>query len=551
MKGSIKILPITAGLLGLCLLASCKHDNQFKQQLADSTLTKPFAKYLKLASNYTTRASGASSPVLMSSQNFDSGYWGWNDDTAYLSSPINLVVHHNFAQPLPTESYQNSFLIPFGDGTWPNNYVSTGVIRPKAITGYTYINYDTTKTDITPTVPNTYTVQYDTQTGVETSAVYSVYDSTGVLSTKKVTKFSADPRSYSAYYNAGYSLYTGAAETLSGSTVTTIEVSNAGKNSLETYTYKNFDAAGALADFASNSFGKVNGSTVLKKVTTIGTYADATTDISANTVQTTTSFYSDATTVVYKSQQSTTYNNLTNRIPQSVIAATYTVAAGVETLETKTVSTYSNGFLATKVDYTVAAGAASVAFTSTYTRNTQGRPTKMSKKDGAGIVFYQEDYTYDSTGRLLTYRPSNVATDGVLTCVTGSYDQSYNTTTSVAGATINVVTKTTYPCVANAVSVDPNGKSVTTYNTEFLPSTTQTYTYGSGTFAISAQTDYTYNSSNQVTKQQDYTIAQSIATPSTYTEYSYDTNGFLVSSIGYLANGTPSAPYTVYAYTYK
>jgi len=551
MKRSTKVFLFTVGLLGLSQLAGCKQDNSFKTNLAASALTRSFAKYLKIASNYTTKASGASSPVITSSQAFDTGYWGWNDSTGYLSNSTTLVLHHDFAQPLPTEQYQQSFLVPFGDGTWPNNYVSTGVIRPKEITDYSYTTFDTANTETTPTQPNTYVVQYDLQTGFVKSAVETVYDTSGVIATKTVYKFAEDPRGYSEYYNAGYSVYTGAAQDLSGSTVTNIEVSTSGTSSLETYTYKNFNAAGTLADFTPNTFGSKNGSVVLKKVVTVGVYQDASTDISSNSVVTTTTDYVNDTVAVFKDVQTVVYNNLTNRLPQSSIAATYTVASGVETLASKTVTTYADGFEATRVEYAVAAGVPTALITTETTRNTKGRPTQVVKKNATSVIYYQEDYTYDSSDRLSTFRVLNVAADGGLTCAAGSYDMSYQVTTSVAGATINFVTKADYPCATTVLSADPTGKVTTGYNAEFLPVSVQTYTYTAGTFVLTAQTGYTYNTSNRRTRQQDYTVVQEIATAGAYIDYTYDTNGFLVSQIGYTVAGMPSAAYTVYNFTYK
>ncbi|OGH02114.1 MAG: hypothetical protein A2600_07350 [Candidatus Lambdaproteobacteria bacterium RIFOXYD1_FULL_56_27] len=535
----------------LALAGGCKRDNQLTTEITNSELLLPYARYLKIDKSYTGRVGGAVNPTLRSSQAFNTGYWGWNDTTAYLSGSTSLVAFATISQPLPDQSLELSYTVPFGDGTWPNNFVSTGVLRPLAITGYTYKSFDASGTDVTPTVPDTYEVGYDTQTGVISTAVLTNYTSAGVLSTKYVYTFAADPRAYSEYYQTGLTLYSGTSLSLVGSTTTAIESASVGSNLIETYTYKNYGSDGALGDFSTNSFGTANGATVVKKVVTKGTYYDATTDISADTIQTTTTSYSSETAAVYKTQTTEYFNDLTQRTPISTVEAGYTVSGSTETLATKTASYYTSGFETTNISYSVTAGSATPNLTTLTTRNTAGRPTQVVKKNSSDVIYYKAVYTYDTTGREATVRIYDVSATGTETCASGNYDMDYQTTTDTAGATIYILAKTTYPCSGAALSSTPSGKTVTTYNVSFRPTLIQGYTYSVGAFVLTSQTGYTYNSAFQVTKQQNYTVALGLATAGGYTSYNYDSNGFLTSTVSYSSSGSQNAAYVAYTYTYK
>ncbi|MDT8446006.1 MAG: hypothetical protein RRB13_03785 [bacterium] len=549
MKHLIKTSLICA--LGLASLASCRSDNKFKEGMANSELLLPYAKYLKINRSYSTRVGGAINPQVSSSQAFDSGYWGWENQEASLSGTTALTYRATWDQPLPTNSYESYYLINFADGTWPRNYVHTGVLRPKEITGYTYEDYDSSGNVTTSSTPDTYNVAYDSQTGLISAASYKTYTTAGVLDLTYIYSFTTDPRSYSDYYQSTYAVYSGTSLTSLGSQATTISVVTSGNNEVETTTQRNYNSSGTLADFSYSSFGTKNGSTAVKYVHQLGTYTDATTDISSDSVVATETWYSDETTAIYKKVVQSYYEDITTRVPISVTSSEYTVSGGTETLAAKTVDLYTDGFLTTQKVYTVSSGVAILNTSTVTTRNSRGRPTSVEVQNSSGTATYRTDYTYDSSYRLETVRNYSISS-GADSCAAGSYDMSYTQYTSAAGATLYGVTKTTYDCSGTTLSTDPSGRTVTTYDTNFDKTSVEVATYASGTFTLTSKLGYTYNSSHQITQLQTYDLTiPAFPTEAGFTSYLYDSNGFLTSTITQNSDGTTNASYRIYSYTYR
>ena len=554
MKRFKKTTKLWALGFGLLALAGCKSDNGFKNGMTNSELLVDYAKYLTINLGYTDRVNGAISINITSSRTFDTGYWGWNDPASYLANSTYLISNQEISTPLPENSYEFEFWRPFSDGSLPNNYVYTGVLRPKAITGYTYQTLDSSGADVTQSQPNTYEVQYDSSTGDLAAAVKTIYDTSGNQTYKYIYTYSSDPRDYSIYYLTGYAQYTGTDQTFAGSTTTTIEVVTEGNNKIETYTYQNFGSDGTLGDFSDNSFGTQNGSTVLKKIITKGFYDDATTDVSADSINTTTVYYSDDTTSVYKEVDKKYYANWERRQLSSYTTEAYNVAStGTETLASQEAINYTDGLETYRTLYTVTSGTASINYTTATTRNTRGRKTDVIVANSSGTTTYTEAYTYDTNNRLSTFRAFNVAGGTTSTCASG-YDQSYLESTDTGGNVIYIVTKVEYDCAADGSAVDtaaPNAKTVTTYNSIWRATLTQVYTYTSGAYQLASQLGYTYNDNGQVLQKQTYAVSLGLATADTYVNYAYDANGFLISTINYTAGGVISANYDLTTYVYQ
>ncbi|OGG97000.1 MAG: hypothetical protein A2508_07465 [Candidatus Lambdaproteobacteria bacterium RIFOXYD12_FULL_49_8] len=544
-----------SAVLGFSLLAlwGCKKDNGFKDRMTNSELLVPFAKYLTINLHSTDRVGGAISVQVSASRAFDTGYWGWNDQTGYLANASFLVFNKEISTPLPENSLEFEFFRPFVDGSLPNNYVSTGILRPKAINGYTYVTKDKNGNDVTQSQPNTYEVQYDTSTGDLTAAVKTLFDTSGNQTYKYIYTYAADPRDYSLYYPSGYSLYTGATQTFTGASTTTIEVSTEGNNKFETHTYRNFTSSSTLGDFTDNSFGIKNSATVVKKIMSVGFYKDATTDVSADSINTTTTYYSADTTAVYKEVDMKNYKNWDRRQLKTYTTETYNINSGTETLASRQVINYTDGLETQRTDYSVSGGTASLSAKTTTARNTRGRPVTVTVSNSSSITNYREDYTYDSDFRLSTFRAYNVSSTGVDSCASG-YNQTYLQSTDTSGNLIYIVTKTTYSCNTAGTTVDtstPSAKTVTTYNSIWKPTLIQTYTYTSGAFQLASQLGYSYNNAGLTTQKQSYLVSLGLATSDTYTVYQYDSNGFLTATINYTAGGVIAANYDTTTWAYK
>lgn len=545
-------LPVFLLLLFWVTLGGCREDNGLKDQIAESELLLPYARYLNLDVNYSTRSGGAINPTLSSSQAFDTGYWGWRTGgSTVVDSSTSLTFVENWTQPLPTQSFEETYVLHFADLTWPRAYAHTGVVRPKAISSISYQDYTSANVNVTSATPDTYQVSYDTSTGLISTAVQTKYDTSGSISTKEIWTFASDPRDYSEYYQASYAVYTGDALTSAGSQAQAIEVSTSGNNEFETYTYRNYNSSGTLANFSYSSFGTKNGSTVVKWVEEVGYYQDATTDVSADSIITTKTYFSDETTEVYKTVEQAHYEDIETRVPISITNNTYTISGGTETLYAKSVENYTDGLLSTALAYTVSSGTASLNTTTTYTRNSRGQPTQVEIADSTDTVYYRTYYTYDDSHRLLTLRNHSVDSADTETCASGNYDLSYQTTTNDANETIYLTTQLNYGCTGSVIDTTPSSRKVTTYDQNFMPTLVQTYSYSSGAYTLATQTGYSYNSDHQLTRTQTYAVSLGIATESNYTEYTYDSNGFQTSAVEKNTFDIPTSNYRFYTYTYR
>ncbi len=550
MKGKPQILWFL--VLVLPLLGGCRKDNGLSDNLAASALISDFAKEIKYNYGPKNRLKGVFKLSLMANQAFDANHWGWEEPSFFLEGGNRVISGiQTFANPLPITTLSFRFFGPYGDGTLPYNEAFTGALRPADILSMKRTNYSASGVEVPPVKPDTYQAVYNAQTGLLESYIETAYDTAGALSTVKSYNFASDPRSSAEFFIENYILRSGVNSTITGITNTKIILSVSATLDSEQVEERNYDAAGALADFTNNSFGTANGATVVKRVTTKAKYLAASGDIAKNTLVQTLSLYSDETSLVWQQVETTLYTDYHFSKKSSYTVKKYNMTGSTKTLIEQNVQIYANGFVAEIDNYTVASGKASLASVELFTRDAQGQITLYQVKNTSGQVTAKTTYTRDTQGRLTQLRAVSVDPNtGNETCTGANYDKTYETLTSSSG-TYKKITQTTFPCSGATVSSSPSAATATTYNAFMQPLVVQTYTFVGPAAELTGQTEYTYNSKGAVTKKQDYTVSAGQAVKAGYTLYQYDSNDFLISSIPYDLNDQGTAAYVVTSYTYR
>ncbi|MDH5560680.1 MAG: hypothetical protein OEY59_07475 [Deltaproteobacteria bacterium] len=561
------LILIAAGIM--TSLFSCKENNNFIADLQEADFIKKAAKYISYDQDYSTRVNGVYKLSLNGSQAFSADYWNWNYPTPFLNNDPSWIYPAPFLEnndetisvikimsdPLPENSHQFTANQPFADGVFPTKQASTGIIRPIPLSARTIQTYNTSGDEITNAYPPTYNVYYDNMTGKLDKTVETVFDATGGHLSLMIKTFLEDPREYSDYYLSGFSYRTGINDDFIGSTTTLIEADATGGNYKETYTYRNFDATGALGDFSMNSFGTENGFNIAKKITIKTHFTEASGDIPANTIIEETLKYTSGDVPVFKEMATYSYQDFPLRKLSGYQFSSYNVTGDTLTLTTLQEKDYTDGFETTERVYSISNGVSLLTSTKEYARDTQGRISGLEIKNDQGIPLYREIYTFDSSNRTDTVRSHDVdASTDLNSCnATKNIDYIYETIPT-ATQDFKRISKIYYACKADnsAINADqPLSKGSITYNEMGLPTLVQTFTWFAGNYVLNTQTGVEYNSTGAKTKLQNYSVTSGIATPSSYTLYEYDTRHFLTSTKNYDASGDFSSNFDVTTYTYK
>jgi len=544
-------------------IISCKKDNNLEESLANQEDLLNAAKFISYNLNYSTKQKGIYKLSVSGTQAFSSSYWGWEEPTSFLEGGNRIVsLIKTFDTPFPDQFNEHSFNFPFADGTFSDSRAYTGIVRPKNLTASSRIKYDTNGDQTADTSETSHTVSYDTQTDDLESCTVYILDASGDLAKVNRFAFAEDPRLYSSYYTSGYAKFQGVSATRVGSVNIEIQADPTAVNYTETFTYKMFDETGTLGSFDASgdlgplpatTFNAVNGTDVIKIVIAVVHYPTAVGSIAANSIVTTTTKYSDDTTAIYREVVTTEYEDFDLRQRKNHINLAYTVSNNVQTLSSRNVKTYTKGFETGESVYTVSSGNASLSYTTETTRDAQGRKTLFVKKTSSGKIIYQEDYTFDSTGRTESVRSYDVnATTSAQTCNnTSNKDYTYESTLDSSGQPIRIISEDAYTCSGTTLNSDPGTRISRTYNMVGQLLLTQNFNYVAESYLLTSQLGYEYNSSWAQTRIQNYSVAAGTATTSSHTLYGYDSNLFRISTISYDASGNISAEYFVYTYTYK
>ncbi len=567
MKMNLKnaVLFLFPLVLAAAGLQSCKADNELESSLKDYTDLALTAKYTSFNLNYGNKVKGVAKISLSGSQAFDSSYWGWEEPSVFLENEGKTVSRLRILdRPEPQLCLEDSANYPFADGTFANSRSYTGIVRPSSIEEMSRTKYDVSGDQTTDSTPTTYKISYTQFTGeLETYTIKTTDSSTDVH--KKIYTFSSDPRSYSDYYVSNFTVQDGSADNPPqvGAVNISIEVDATSDPQTETYTYLrrnaagelgSFDASGDLGILDSTFFDDTNSSTIVKIVRTVGYYAEATADISADSIRVVTVKYSDASTIVYRDMAIYHYENYALRLLKDYRHWTHYVSDGTYILSSQEMKYYENGWATLEYEYSVAAGQAELLTTITTTRDSQGRPNTYTEANNAGSVYYKKEYGFDEYGRTSTIRSYDVDTStAVKTCSdTINQELAYESITSTSNEELREISTTTYSCNGSQLSDDPASRIVRTYNGFGQLRSIENYKYSSGNFTRTSKQGWEYNPNGTKLKDQYYEVdSDGSPTISNYTVYDYDSYLFRISTIDFTAEGDISADYFEYNYIYQ
>lgn len=567
---------------------------------------------------YTLSATG--------SKAFDATYWGsvesasddmdegmnyLYDNTRFFLSNSNrtISVVRAFQYPLPFY-YGDDYSMGqarFADGSFPARRSHTGLFRPKRVTAampqYVYHDYNGNAFDSSGwdwSYPK-YTFQYDSSTGYPTGGTMTIWDpSTNAMHTDEneayncpngnkgfVLDYTFEPRSNSDHRNYLYTGYT--VKDASGTPQCVYSVSMDGEHTAETTDYST-----TVAWYDADGSTLISGQdTAIESVPNAAKWIQ-TTVLNGNVMTTTEKWYDSSDSEFQRNLTSVTFNDIDLHLPSSVSFKIFSVSSGVTTLTTQLALTYENGFVAESVTYDIVNGTASGGTVTAYTRDSQGRLLQEQTSNISGSVYYQIDYTLDSSNRRSTSREYSVS-GGTKTQVC-SLDANKDYTYSSDSSGNDVLTIDSY-CFGSELYDTPIYRTVTTYNelglkiseliyskvgggipvggggepsvagdnrldrkkslqqqvSHFPSFSIQTpqlrqpqktiHTAGinhvtvSTTWELIDQHEWEYNASGAVTKDSYYAVTDGVASLNYYETYEYDSNRFITAFKRWDADG--------------